>query len=374
MKYTLCRHIKTNGTRCQAPSLTDGIWCYFHSRLHQSHKRFRHNDATRGYLIPGQHIELNTLEDRESVQVALSVVINALATGNLDTRRATALLYGLQLASNNAASLNTKPYAPKVVRDVEPGPDGLDLAQPGATIEVSEDYDPNADLALDEDEEEDEDDDDVMSRLASLDLHGSSENEPSSETEPSSANEPSGSQRERMGVELCQPAGKVELPAGQIAGGDQAQDSVLQVGVKLREGVARTGAGDRLKLVQAQAVVEGDRRSRSIDLGLAGARSKAGVQTASRITRARMRQKQRDRLQRSELTGVQVLRDIKGAAVDEPFQPDNRRRVSCSAQSRCSQLFGVDGHDTTLLLFRALHIKTSLAIDWTPGERGKAEK
>jgi hypothetical protein len=376
MQYTLCRNIKTNGTRCQAPSLTGEIWCYFHSRLHQSHKRFRHNDATRGYLIPGQHIELNTLEDRESVQVALSVVINALATGNLDTRRATALLYGLQLASNNAASLNTKPYAPKVVRDVESGPDGLDLAQPGATLEIPEEYDPKADLALDE-EDEDEEDKDFIDKLSGFYLRASSASSSasSSATEPSSSQrDPSSSQRESMGVELSQPAGQVELPAGQIAGGDQAQDGVLQVGVELREAVAGTAAGDVLKLVQAQAIVEDDRRSRSVDLGLAGARSKAGVESASRVPRPRMRQKQRNRLQRRELARVQVLRDIKGAAVDEPFQPEYRRRVRCSAQGRCSQLFGIDGHDTTLLLFRALHNKTSLAIDWTPEARGKAEK
>lgn len=67
-----------------------------------------HQD-TRGYLISGQHIELTALEDRESVQVALSVVINALATGNLDIKRATALLYGLQLASSNARGLYIEP-------------------------------------------------------------------------------------------------------------------------------------------------------------------------------------------------------------------------------------------------------------------------
>ncbi len=78
MQYTLCRHIKTNGTRCKAPSLTDGFWCYFHHHLHQRHTTFRHTEATRSYRIPGQHIELTALEDRESVQVALSVVINAL--------------------------------------------------------------------------------------------------------------------------------------------------------------------------------------------------------------------------------------------------------------------------------------------------------
>jgi hypothetical protein len=159
MQYTLCRHIKTNGTRCQAPSLTDGIWCYFHSRLHQRHTAYRTTEASRGYLVPGQHIELTALEDRESVQVALSVVVNALATGKLDTRRATALLYGLQLASNNATSLNTKPYAPKVVRDVESTPDGLDLAQSGATLEIADNYDHKADLDLDDDEEDENQED-----------------------------------------------------------------------------------------------------------------------------------------------------------------------------------------------------------------------
>jgi hypothetical protein len=138
MQLTLCRHIKTNGTRCKAPSLTDGTWCYFHHRLHQRHTAFRPTAATRGYLIPGQHIELIPLEDRESVQVALSVVINALATGQLDIKRATALLYGLQLASNNAAGLQTKPFAPDVVRSVESSPEGLDLAQPGAVCEVED--------------------------------------------------------------------------------------------------------------------------------------------------------------------------------------------------------------------------------------------
>jgi hypothetical protein len=160
MQLSLCRHVKTNGTRCKAPSLSDGTWCYFHHRLHQRHTAFRATAATRGYLIPGQHIELSALEDRESVQVALSVVINALATGQLDIKRATALLYGLQLASNNAASLQTRPYAPDVVRSVEPSPEGLDLAEPGATLNTEDLYHFNddEDELEDEDEQEDEED------------------------------------------------------------------------------------------------------------------------------------------------------------------------------------------------------------------------
>jgi hypothetical protein len=154
MQLALCRHIKTNGTRCKAPSLSDGTWCYFHHRLHQRHTAFRPTAASRGYLIPGQHIELSTLEDRESVQVALSVVINALATGQLDIKRATALLYGLQLASNNAARLQTTPYAPDVVRSVEPSPEGLDLAQPAATLDTDNLYNFNDDEDEQDEEEE----------------------------------------------------------------------------------------------------------------------------------------------------------------------------------------------------------------------------
>jgi hypothetical protein len=138
MQYELCRHIRTNGLQCKGAALAGDLWCYFHHRLHQRHTPFRPTPVTRGYLIPGQHIELTALEDRESVQVALSVVINALATGQLDTKRATALLYGLQLASNNARNLRTEPNPINAVRTIEPSPEGLDLAEPGAVYEITD--------------------------------------------------------------------------------------------------------------------------------------------------------------------------------------------------------------------------------------------
>ena len=157
MEVPICRHIKTNGLQCHAPSLNQAQYCYFHTRLHQRHANFRHTPATRGYLIPGQHIELTALEDRESVQIALSVVINALATGNLETKRATALLYGLQLASMNSAKLHLEPYAPDVIRTVDSSPDGLDLAEPGTLVDLTP-----CDLTQyrDEDDEDEDDNDD----------------------------------------------------------------------------------------------------------------------------------------------------------------------------------------------------------------------
>ncbi|MDW5267956.1 MULTISPECIES: hypothetical protein [Acidobacteriaceae] len=128
MPTPLCRHVRTNGTRCGSPSLSGDQWCYFHHRLHQRHRKFRYTDATRGYLIPGTHLELLALEDSESIQLALSMVINALATSSLDTKRASTLLYGLQLASANAARLQSRPKPTDVVRDFATSPDGLDFA------------------------------------------------------------------------------------------------------------------------------------------------------------------------------------------------------------------------------------------------------
>ena len=132
MRFPLCRHIRTNGLQCQAPALTGAVHCFFHTRLYQRHSGFRYTNESKGYLIPGQHVELAPLEDADAVQVALSVVINALATGALETKRATALLYGLSLASVNARRLSAPPYAPDQVRTAHQTSEGLDLAQPGA--------------------------------------------------------------------------------------------------------------------------------------------------------------------------------------------------------------------------------------------------
>jgi hypothetical protein len=156
MEVPICRHIKTNGLQCQAPSLNEATYCYFHTRLHQRHAGFRSASPNRSsYFIPGRDIGLTALEDRESVQIALSVVINALATGNLEPKRATALLYGLQLASINCAHLHLKPNAPKVVRTIDSSPEGLDLAEPGTMLDLTEDC---IDLDYDEDDDDEEDD------------------------------------------------------------------------------------------------------------------------------------------------------------------------------------------------------------------------
>ncbi len=163
MQYTLCRHIKTNGLQCQSPALRRQELCFFHARLHQRHAGFRHTDSAPDLLVPGRHIELAPLEDRESVQVALSVVINALATGQLETSRATAILYGLQLASNNAARLGTQPSPAALIASTptaelseDPTLAGVDLAEPGAegTLPSWEDFDDTPDEVVEDERDE----------------------------------------------------------------------------------------------------------------------------------------------------------------------------------------------------------------------------
>jgi hypothetical protein len=158
MQYALCRHIKTNGTQCEAPSLSDGQWCFFHSRLHQRHSRFRPIEVASDSVLRAQPVHLSALEDRESVQVALSVVINALASGQMESRQATALLYGLQIASSNLARMNSNPSPAKVVLSAEPTTDGQYLAEPGAVYEFTDSPDPKLVWGFEEDDEEEEED------------------------------------------------------------------------------------------------------------------------------------------------------------------------------------------------------------------------
>jgi hypothetical protein len=140
MQYPLCRHIHATGIQCGSPALTGKIFCFFHNKLHTSHEAFRYAPEFRGYLIPGKYIELTAVEDRESVQHALSIVINSIATGRIGIRRGTALLYGLQLAGSNAhrigqSAKTCQPNPAAMVRSAQQEPDGLDFADPGALTE-----------------------------------------------------------------------------------------------------------------------------------------------------------------------------------------------------------------------------------------------
>jgi hypothetical protein len=145
METAICRHIKTNGRRCKSPSLGQSAFCYFHSRLHRRHKNLVENapalfesetnstsSATETHQsLPESaplELDLPPLEDVESIQVSISLLISALARNRIDSKRAAVLLYGLQLASTNARSITIEPAATSIIRTLSRTKSGLDLA------------------------------------------------------------------------------------------------------------------------------------------------------------------------------------------------------------------------------------------------------
>jgi hypothetical protein len=92
MMLQLCRHIKTNGKRCQSPALGGSSYCYFHDRTHlmAAPNYFKFDD-----------LKLPLLEDSGSIQVAINKITSAFACSRIDARRTGLLLYAVQIASQN---------------------------------------------------------------------------------------------------------------------------------------------------------------------------------------------------------------------------------------------------------------------------------
>ena len=152
--YDLCRHIKTNGRRCQSPALSESAYCYFHSRVHTMAK---------AKSTIWDNINLPVLEDSASIQVAISQIVGGLLSSRLDARRTGLLLYALQIASQN---IDRKSYHPdsEIVRSMTVTDEGDELAPEEEVCEpddcatcdrrdTCDDYDP------DEEESESEEDD-----------------------------------------------------------------------------------------------------------------------------------------------------------------------------------------------------------------------
>jgi hypothetical protein len=126
MPYELCRQIKTNGRRCQSPALTGENWCFFHHRLHFRRRALR--TPSPGKPAINRTLLIPPVEDREAVQVALSLVIEGVASGQIDEKLARVLLCGLQIASRNATSLEPQAAPATCVQSYFPTLDGMELA------------------------------------------------------------------------------------------------------------------------------------------------------------------------------------------------------------------------------------------------------
>ena len=98
IKGPRCRFIRANGTKCGSPAVKGGRMCYFHSRTEGTQKRKgKAIAAVEGFHAPV--LELPVLEDDLAIQMAVTNVCRQLASEPLDTKRASLLLYGLQVAS-----------------------------------------------------------------------------------------------------------------------------------------------------------------------------------------------------------------------------------------------------------------------------------
>jgi hypothetical protein len=139
-----CRHIFTNGEQCNGPRMREHNFCYFHHRFHSQHRAALQARPDRPILnTEGQIIghgrpigfegaalpDLGPLENRAAVQLAISTVVNALATQAIDARRATALLYGLQLAAAVCPPKEEKICRPREYAvTITESPEGIPIA------------------------------------------------------------------------------------------------------------------------------------------------------------------------------------------------------------------------------------------------------
>jgi hypothetical protein len=154
--YFECRHIMHNGARCHSPALRDQHYCYYHTRFHSLANP---SDPT-PEPEEAEPLKLPALETRTAIQVAVSLILDALASSRIDRHDAGIYLYGLQVASQNVdRKVDILPF--KAVEAVYLTPEGEELAP---KLRVCEEWDKCANCELketcrdfDPDQDEDED-------------------------------------------------------------------------------------------------------------------------------------------------------------------------------------------------------------------------
>jgi hypothetical protein len=150
-------------------------------------------------------------------------------------------------------------------------------------------------------------------------------------------------------VEVFEPAGEVELAGGEVAGGDEVEDGVLELGGKLGEGVAGAGASDGVELVEAELIVESEGWGRGRQKGFAGAGGESGVNVGGETFCLGPEDEGGDGLEGGELGGAEVLRDVDGSVVDKVLEAKAGRWLGDHAGAKEVLILSTDGHDTTLL-------------------------
>jgi len=120
-----CRHIKADGVRCQAAAMRGSHFCYYHSR-NRSRARL---DAAEDLVVP-------IPEDQAAVRTTIAQTLNALLSKRIDTKTASLVLYGLQLASHSIP--RRIDLSSDFVREVTQSSEGEELA-PAACLNAASD-------------------------------------------------------------------------------------------------------------------------------------------------------------------------------------------------------------------------------------------
>jgi hypothetical protein len=112
----LCRHVFTDGHRCGSPALRAEPLCYYHTRS----RREAPCASRTGTFV------MQRIDDRASIQLALFDVLSRLASGDIEYKRGSMLLYGLQIASSNLGRHNhpiaqQPPQVEEITSDYELG-------------------------------------------------------------------------------------------------------------------------------------------------------------------------------------------------------------------------------------------------------------
>jgi len=106
-----CQHIKVNGIQCGSPALRNQKRCYFHEQC-----LVRSREIDLKFLEPGV-IQIDSLEDANSIQIGLAEVMRMLLMKQIDHRTASLLLRALRTAAANVKFTSFEPEPTDIVID-----------------------------------------------------------------------------------------------------------------------------------------------------------------------------------------------------------------------------------------------------------------
>ncbi len=117
-----CQHIKVNGIQCGSPALRDARRCFFHEQC------IARTKIDLLFTEPAIS-QLDSLEDANSIQLALAEVMRLLINRGIDRPTASLLLRVLRTAALNVKFTSFEPKPTQVVVD----PDSVENRPLGAT-------------------------------------------------------------------------------------------------------------------------------------------------------------------------------------------------------------------------------------------------